>query len=90
MLFASVEARHGSRACRRVCQKHDDKIKSHLGQASHVQVEADDENVPGYPQRHPHSVLGGDTDKLAPWKLVDVREGDVTAADSTNEHVAQA
>lgn len=27
-----------------------------LGQAPYIQVEADDEDVPGYPQRHPHSV----------------------------------
>lgn len=65
------------------------KIKSHLGQASYIQVEADDEDVPGYPQRHPHSVLGGggegvDMDKLAPWKLGDVRQRDMAAAEGAD------
>lgn len=48
--------------------------KSHLGQASNVQVEADDEDVPGYPQRHPYCILEGrDMDPLAPWKLADAK-----------------
>ena len=41
--------------------------KSHLGQPSYVQVEADDEDVPGHPQSGPYCILEGrDTDRLAP------------------------
>lgn len=42
-------------------------LKSHLGQPSYVQVEADDEDVPGHPQSGPYCILEGrDTDRLAP------------------------
>lgn len=34
------------------------ELHPYLGQASHVQVEADDEDVPGDPQSGPYRVLG--------------------------------
>lgn len=59
-------------ACWQIRRKQRTEIlwKPHLGQASYVQVETDDEDVPGHPQSGPYCILEGrDTDRLAPWKL---------------------
>lgn len=54
--------------------------KSHLWQASYVQVEADDEDVPGHPHSGPDCVLQGrDRDRLAPWREMIWHEWEVAA-----------
>lgn len=64
--FIPCSSNHGKNGERPLIWRKEKKNrKSHLGQASYVQVEADDEDIPGYPQSGPYCVLEDkDTKKL--------------------------
>lgn len=63
---AAKEFKDGADGSRQTCRD------SHLGQAPDIQVEADDEDVPGYPQSCPYCILegGGDEHRLMNGKDV--------------------